>query len=177
MIKNVLGRLMYKTLGQLFPDAHSKIRFLGYIGKKLREISGKMILDSCGNNVNIKKHAVFSRKVKLGNNSDIGLRCFIQGTCIIGDHVIIGPDVNIWTYNHNTDIVEGKIWMEGITEEKPVLIDDGCWIGSRVTILPGVHIGHGAIIGACAVVTKDIPPYAIVCGNPAIVKKYREKSK
>ncbi len=49
------------------------------------------------------------------------------------------------------------------------------WIGARVTVLPGCrHIGRGAIIGACAVVTKDVPDFAVVAGNPAKVMKYRQ---
>ena len=60
---------------------------------------------------------------------------------------------------------------------KDVFIDDNVWIGSDVTIMPGVHIGEGAIIGACSCVTKDIPPYAIVGGCPAKVIKYRDIDK
>lgn len=58
-----------------------------------------------------------------------------------------------------------------------VVSDDFAWIGHRVTILPGVRIGKHAIIGAAAVVTKDVPDYAIAVGNPATVKKYRKTIK
>lgn len=54
-----------------------------------------------------------------------------------------------------------------------IVIDDDVWVGQNVTILSGVHIGQGAIIAAGAVVTKDVPPYAIVGGNPAKIIKYR----
>lgn len=61
---------------------------------------------------------------------------------------------------------------QGYTKPRPVVIDDDVWIGSRVTILPGVHIGKGSIIGAAAVVTHDVEPYTIVGGNPAkLIKK------
>jgi maltose O-acetyltransferase len=63
---------------------------------------------------------------------------------------------------------------QGFYEEKPVVIDD-VWIGGHVIILPGVHIGKGAIVGAGAVVTKDVPEYAIVGGSPAKVIKYRKE--
>ena len=53
------------------------------------------------------------------------------------------------------------------------VVGNDVWIGQKATILPGVHIGDGAIIGANAVVAKDVPPYAVVVGNPAVIKKYR----
>ena len=53
------------------------------------------------------------------------------------------------------------------------VIGNDVWIGQKTTILPGVHIGDGAIIGANTVVSKDVPPYAIVVGDPGVIKKYR----
>jgi maltose O-acetyltransferase len=66
------------------------------------------------------------------------------------------------------------IKYQGVTEEKSVTIGDGCWICSRVIILPGVHIGKNSVIGAGSVVTKDIPDYAIAAGNPAKVVRIRD---
>ena len=63
------------------------------------------------------------------------------------------------------------IEYEGYEPTKPVIIEDDVWIGTRVTILKGVTVGKGAIIGACSVVTKDVPPHSIVVGNPAKVVK------
>ena len=64
--------------------------------------------------------------------------------------------------------------LQGFATEKPVLIADDVWIGARVIILPGVRIGTGAVIGAGAVVTKDMPDYSVVGGNPARVLKMRK---
>lgn len=61
-----------------------------------------------------------------------------------------------------------------MTEIKPVIIEDNVWIGARVCILPGVTIGEGSVIGACAVVPKSVPPYSVVIGNPARVVKTRK---
>ena len=63
---------------------------------------------------------------------------------------------------------------QGFSVEKPVIIGNDVWIGDRVTILPGVRIGDGCIVGAGAVVTHDIPAFAIAAGNPAKVVRYRK---
>lgn len=64
--------------------------------------------------------------------------------------------------------------LQGMSKEHPVLIEDDVWIGANVIILPGVKISKGSIIGAGSVVTKNVPEYAIVGGNPARVIKYRK---
>lgn len=174
-IKVAFGRVLFKTLGNLLPQAHSRVRFLGKMGKNIRQQCGKLILAECGNNVNIYPKSSFSSKVHLGDNSDIGYKAQITGTCYIGKDVIMGPDVVIWTTNHQTDNLDIPIKYQGTTEEKPVTIKDGCWICNRVIILPGVTIGEGTIVGAGAVVSKDIPDYAVAVGNPAKVVKYRKK--
>lgn len=81
--------------------------------------------------------------------------------------------VYIYTQNHCLDRVDIHMDQQGVSAEKAVIIEDDVWIGSRVTILPGVKIGRGSIIGAAAVVTKDVPPYSVVAGNPAKIMKRR----
>ena len=66
------------------------------------------------------------------------------------------------------------IKYQGSTEEKKVIIEDGCWIGHGVFILPGVTVGKGSVCGARSVITKDVPPFSVVGGNPAKVLKYRK---
>lgn len=175
MIKKVMGKFLYSVIGQHLPTAHCKIKVVGKFSKRFRGFCGKLILEKCGKNVNIYPHASFSSKVQLGDNSDIGLRARINGKCIIGDNVIMGPEVWIYTVNHNTSNIDVPIKYQGNTEEKAVYIGDDSWICARVTILPGVKIGKGVVIGAGAVVSKDIPDYAIAVGNPATVVKYRNR--
>jgi len=118
--------------------------------------------------------ANFSSKVQLGDRSGIGIYASIGGTTYIGNDVMMGPHCTIYTRNHKTDDVTTTMRGQGFEEEKPVYIGDDVWIGGNVTILPGVKIGSHSIIGACAVVTKDVPEWAVVAGNPAVVKKYRK---
>lgn len=134
-----------------------------------------MYLEYCGKDVNIYKYSKISSHVQLGDQSDIGYRARIQGKCIIGNYVMMGPECWIWTMNHNHASTDIPMILQGNEKEKPVLIEDDVWIGSRVTILPGVTIGTGSIIGSGAVVSKDIPPFSIAVGNPArVVKKRKE---
>ena len=133
-----------------------------------------MILKKCGRRVNIEKNAEISSSIELGDDSGIGIRAQINGKTIIGNNVMMGPDVCIYATNHRFDRTDIPMNKQGIDVERPIVIDDDVWIGARVIILPGVHIGTGAVIGAGAVVTKDVPAYAVVGGNPARVIKMRK---
>ncbi len=169
-IKKILGLILYNVVAKHLPTSFSPIK-LGQ--KRIRRLCGKLILAKCGSNVNIEKGAVFSSKVELGNNSGIGINASIGGKCIIGDDVMMGPECIIYTRNHRFDDTTTTMRGQGFQEERPVCIGNDVWIGGRVIILPGVHIGDHCIIGAGSVVTKDVPDWAVVAGNPAIVKKYR----
>jgi maltose O-acetyltransferase len=86
---------------------------------------------------------------------------------------MMGPDVMIISRGHNFSRLDIPMMSQGDSDPKLVVFENDVWIGARAIILPGVHIGQGAIVGAGAVVTKDVPPYAIVGGNPAKVIKSR----
>ncbi|MGE0887131.1 MAG: DapH/DapD/GlmU-related protein [Blastocatellales bacterium] len=114
----------------------------------------------------------FPGNVSIGRHSTINYDCLLDGRgaeIVIGDNVNIASEVMIWTQEHDPDSPAHQ------TISKPVVIGDYAWIASRAIILPGVTIGEGAVVAAGAVVTKDVPPYAIVGGNPA--KFIRERSK
>lgn len=113
-----------------------------------------------------------------GKNTHVGNRTFFnsgckfqdQGGIFIGDDVLIGHNVVIATLNHLIDpeLRSGMI-------PKPVKIGNRVWVGSNATILPGVTIGDNAIIGAGAVVTKDVTANMIAVGNPAkVIKKIQD---
>ena len=142
--------------------------------KKIRYFLAKHLIDSIGVNVNIEKGATFSNSIKIGNNSGLGVRCEIYGEVEIGDNVMMGPDVIIYTQNHSFRRKDCLIIDQQYSDIQKVTIGDDVWIGRRVIILPGVNVGKGAVIGAGAVVAKDIPEYAIAVGNPVVIKGYRE---
>lgn len=118
-----------------------------------------------------------------GKHIEIGQKSFINfnvsmidvGKIIIGDHVLIGPNTGIYTAIHPID---PEIRSKGVQKARPIVIEDKAWIGGSVTILPGVRIGYGAIVGAGAVVTKDVPAMTIVAGNPAkTIREINEEDK
>ena len=171
-LKRKIGAILYYTLAKHLPVSYSSLR-LGQTA--LRRLCGKMMLASCGKKVNIEKGAVFSAKVSLGDYSGIGINAHISGTCTIGSYVMMGPNVTIITRNHKHDDLQQPMMFQGFEEEKPVVIGDDVWIGERVMIMPGVHIGKGSIIAAGAVVTHDVPEYAVVGGVPAKIIKMRNE--
>ena len=145
----------------------------GVVVKAIRYYFCKSLFKSCGRDVTIESLAQIAfDKVEIGNNSGIGYNARL-GAVRMGDNVMMGPDVIILSRDHFFDSRLLPMRLQGMTEDKPVVISDDVWIGARVIILPGVCIGRGAILGAGAVVSKDIPEYAIVAGNPAQVIKQR----
>ncbi len=167
--KRIVGRIIY-IFAMHMPVSFSSIN----IGQKqIRGLCGKLILKKCGKNVNIEKGAEFASNIEIGDNSGLGIECRISGRTVIGDNVMMGPRVMIFTKNHEFKDISIPMNAQGMREEKTVAIEDDVWIGAGVIILPGVTIHKGSVIGAGSVVTKDIPKYAIACGNPAKVIKYR----
>lgn len=126
--------------------------------------------------------SIFSYKtISIGNNVGIGPRaCMIASLShiYIGNNVAIAPNVTIRGGNHRFDIIGKSIanysdYDKRNIDDEPVFIEDDCWIGTNVTILKGVTIGRGSIVAAGAVVNTNCPPYSIVGGVPAKVKKFR----
>lgn len=110
----------------------------------------------------------------IGNDTFIGHETLINGSynskVIIGNFVDISHRVTISTGTHEIDMKGYHSAGEGYF--KDIIINDGAWIGMNSIILPGVIIGKKSIIAAGSVVTKDVPDYTIVAGNPAKIKKF-----
>ncbi|MBQ2939382.1 MAG: acyltransferase [Clostridia bacterium] len=155
----------------IFPNNEGPI--LGKTAKAIRGFFGKLYLDECGVGVNIQRRTRFSSHCRLGDHSGIG-EGSVLGLVTIGKDCMMGPECRIITQQHNFDRTDLPMRLQGKGEVKPVTIGDDVWIGARVTILPGVQIGTGAIVGACSVVTKNVPNYAVVAGNPARIIRMRK---
>lgn len=161
-------------ISSILPSNSSSIK----IGQKnLRGYFGRLFLKRCGKNVNIEKNARFSHHTILGDRSGIGVKSRLYGPVKIGNDVMMGPECWIYTQNHATQDPNIPMCLQGFSPIYPVEIGNDVWIGGRVTILPGVKIGNGVIIGAGAVVTKNIPDFVVVAGNPAKIVKYRISNK
>jgi len=156
---------LYNICVKNFPSSNSPRS----LGCKLRIFFLRPFLKRAGTNINIQP-GVFMyspEKVSIGNNSGVGRDSYIFAShqVEIGDNVMTGPQLFIITSTHGTDPSTPMIQQP--MKFAPVKIGNDVWIGARVTILPGVSIGDGAIVGACAVVIRDVEAYSIVGGVPA----------
>lgn len=175
-LKNNIWFALYALLAKPLPCSYS--RWGGRIFKAWRRLTAGRLLAHCGKRVNIEHGAKFGRgnRIWLGDDSDLGIDCDLRGEVHIGNCTIMGPEVVIWTTNHRFDRTDIPIMHQGILPDEPVWIGDDVWIGTRAIILPGVKIGNHAVIGAGAVISKDVPEWAVVGGNPAHVIRYRNQT-
>lgn len=136
---------------------------------------------SIGNNVTVTPGAVLTTDsflpesgIQVGDRAWFSRNTLVQGSggVTIGNDVLFGPGVIVWSSGHRYDAPLGPIRGQDLTFA-PVVIEDGAWIGAGSIVLPGVTVGTGAVVGAGSVVTKDVPPMAVVVGNPAQVIQQR----
>jgi acetyltransferase-like isoleucine patch superfamily enzyme len=113
-----------------------------------------------------------SMSIRIGSHCSINPFTCIFGGAAIGDRVRIATHTVIVPAQHRFDDADQPIHGQGITS-LGVVIEDDVWIGMNVSILDGVRIGRGAVVGAGAVVTRSVPPMAVVVGNPARVLRFR----
>lgn len=133
----------------------------------------RMAITTCGKNIRVKSGADYSPFIHVGNESELGTRCMIQSNVTIGSHVIMGPDVKIYSRNHAFELLDVPIQKQGKTIHETIIGDD-VWIGANSVILPGVVVGSHSIIAAGAVVTKNVPERSIFGGNPAKLIRTRD---
>lgn len=169
-IKQMIGKIVYKCFAQFLPQSHS---IWNRPSHYLRMWCSRMMLEHCGLDSWVDRRSIVDLRVKMGNRSGIGRNCELYGDVTIGDDVLMAPEVVIYTQNHQYIKKNNTIHNQGVSKEKPVFIGNDVWIGRRAIIMPGVHIGNGVVVAAGAVVTKDVPDYAVVGGIPAHIIKYR----
>ena len=150
-----LFKYIFREWLMYIPSFRLRLFFLKRIMKKIGKntfIAMGIDIRSIDGLITIGDHTVINKKVLLDARG---------GFIVIGNNVDIGQETNIWTqehdpHNNNHDVKGGN-----------VIIEDHVWIATRVTVLPGVKIGRGAVVAANSVVTKDVAPLTIVGGVPA----------
>ncbi|OJF09903.1 transferase [Couchioplanes caeruleus subsp. caeruleus] len=133
----------------------------------LTEIFGRPVPDSLS--ILPPFHCDYGLGATFGERVFINQGCFFLdfGGITIGDRVLIGPRVTLSTAGHPVELDERR---EFITHA-PIVIEDDVWIGAAATVTPGVTIGHGSVVGAGAVVAKDVPPLSVVTATTIVERK------
>ncbi|MDN5554335.1 acyltransferase [Prevotella sp.] len=167
---------------------------LGSLGKNWRKhvfvtlINPKSIY--FGDNIEVRKGAIiqavtnysginFNPKIIIGNGTYIGRQNYLAAInkIFVGENVLFAANVYVTDHDHGYKDVMTTIASQPLCSKGPVIIEDECWLGYGCVILSGVHIGKHSVVAAKAVVTKDVPPYSIVAGNPAkVLKRYNVKN-
>lgn len=181
-------RLFFKEI-KISPDAEINILDGYFTFKKNCEVGTRSKIEISNNScLNFEESVKISRdclikpsgcKAKIGRNTRVQDGCRLQGEFIIGRDCILAPNVFTHSGNHEFQripqfpiYVQDRLFAHTKTN-KGVTIEDDCWIGTRVSIMGGIKIGKGSVIGANSVVTRDIEPYSIAVGSPAKVIKKR----
>lgn len=142
----------------------------------------RVSLGKCGKHVRVAKGRFSGiNNVQIGNNVSLGTGFTLlssRAKIYIGDDVMFGPGVTVITGDHRTDILDRPMITVTDSEKSPdndkdVVFEGDNWVGANAIILKGVTVGKGSVISAGAVVTHNVPPYAIVGGVPAKVIKSR----
>lgn len=130
-----------------------------------------------GTRLDIKTTYLNGKDIQIGEYCYVGPFGYLNGVggIEIKSGTLIGPYTKILSGTHNFRSSLAIPYDHTVIKGK-VSIDENVWIGANVTILPGVRIGEGAIIGACSVVTKDVAPYSINVGNPSKIIGYRDEN-
>lgn len=163
---------MYNGFAKKLPPSAGKH---GDFYKKIRYFFASRFVVKCGKEVNFEQYASFNPEIEIGDRSGIGQSANLSGHIVIGDDVMMGPYCTMMTYSHKHDRLDISMNKQGFEPEKVKYIGNDVWIGRNVTVLPRANVGNHCIIAAGAVVTKDVPDYAIVGGCPAKIIRMRNE--
>jgi len=198
-VSNMFLRLLKLILSEFYYWFFYFIRYMpGNSGVVLRILIYKNLFASCGKNVYISQgceikgvrnitlgsnvqlgfnnllyaSGIGNERIEIGNNVSLNANVMINadrgGSITIGDNVIIGPNVVLRSSNHKFNTTQIPIREQG-HESGRIIIKEDVWIGANVVVLPNVTIGKGTVVGAGAVVNKDVEEYSIIGGVPAKV--------
>ena len=130
---------------------------------------------SFGINPKIGTQTFFSSKgtIIIGDSFFCGSNCYFSGKITFGDRILIASYVAFVGGDHEIDNCSVQISQTGRSIVLPTFVKNDAWIGHGAVILHGTTVGNGAVVGAGSVVTRDIPDFAVVAGNPAKILRYR----
>jgi maltose O-acetyltransferase len=165
MVRRRFCLLLYYGVGSRLPSSNFP---LGGLWRALRGSLCHGFFASAAPGINVESNVFVAdgRYVALGAGSGLGRGSQVYGA-VIGENVMVGPEVVFLKDNHRYDDPAVPMHSQGRTRVALPVVEDGAWIGQRAIILPGRRVGEGAIVGAGAVVTRDVPAFEIVGGNPA----------
>jgi len=173
-MKKLYRYFMYFLYISVFRFTSEDYRPYSLFFPQLRRLLVSQFVDKCGKKITVKHNADISPFIQIGNYSELGTRCMIHSHVTIGDNVIMGPDVKIYSRNHIFSSLDVPIQSQGKIQ-KLTTVGNDVWIGANVIILPGVTVGNHVVIGAGSIVTKNVPDCAVIGGNPATILKTRNE--
>lgn len=165
-----INRIAFHIADRLLP-AYKHCRW----GNKVKNIFARNAFAHVGKNVNWGRKVLISSDFRIGDFPGVGDGVRIPKGVTIGNDVMMGKDLKIFTKNHRSDRTDIPMRLQGFTEISPLVIGNDVWIGDNVIITAGCcQIGDGSILVAGSVVTKNVEPYSVVGGNPARIIRYRK---
>jgi maltose O-acetyltransferase len=150
-----------KALLRLYNQTESMPERQAVLQELLRQISQNSIIEP-------PFYCSYGQNIYIGDHVFLNVLCTILdcNEVHIGHHAMIGPNVQIYTAAH---VLQAEARNQGWEVAKPIVIEDNVWLEGGAILLPGVRIGRNAVVGAGAVVSRDVPANAVVAGNPARV--------
>ncbi len=172
-MKRTLCLLAYYGFAKHLPDSSLPG---GELSTRLRAFLCRGFIASAGEGIHVRSGAFLAdgRYLHMADRSSIGPGCRIYGARL-GYGVVIGPHCVFFKENRAADDLSKPVGAHETTPINVPVVEDWAWVGERALVLQGRRIGRGAIVGAGAVVTRDVPPFAIVGGNPARIIGNRGK--